>query len=89
MSQYQGFIGLIGLLVALVQLLNAILGLLPAVAGEALSLERLLGWLFAPVAWSLGIPWAEAATAGGLLGIKTALNEFRAYVALAECLRAL
>jgi CNT family concentrative nucleoside transporter len=70
-------------LVALVGLLNAILGVFPDVAGEAISLQRVLGWLFAPVAWSLGIPWAEALTAGGLLGIKTALNEFLAYSALA------
>jgi CNT family concentrative nucleoside transporter len=71
-------------LVALVQLLNAILGVLPEVAGADLSLERILGWIFAPIAWTLGIPWAEAITAGSLLGIKTALNEFLAYVALAE-----
>ena len=70
-------------LVALVQLLNAILGLLPSVWGAELSLERLLGWLFAPVAWSLGVPWSEALAAGSLLGIKTALNEFLAYLALA------
>jgi CNT family concentrative nucleoside transporter len=70
-------------LVALVGLLNAILGLFPDFAGEAISLQRVLGWIFAPVAWSLGIPWAEAVTAGGLLGIKTALNEFLAYSALA------
>ena len=70
-------------LVALVGLLNAVLGLVPDVGGEPLSLQRMLGWLFAPVAWSLGIPWAEALPAGSLLGIKTALNEFLAYTALA------
>jgi CNT family concentrative nucleoside transporter len=70
-------------LVALVSLLNAILGLIPDVAGEPLSLQRMLGWLFAPVAWSLGIPWSEALPAGSLLGVKTALNEFLAYTALA------
>ena len=70
-------------LVALVGLLNAMLGLIPDVAGEPLSLQRMLGWLFAPVAWAIGIPWSEAPSAGSLLGIKTALNEFLAYTALA------
>jgi CNT family concentrative nucleoside transporter len=70
-------------LVALVGLLNAVLGVIPDVGGEPLSLQRMLGWLFAPVAWLIGIPWSEALTAGSLLGIKTALNEFLAYTALA------
>src|SRR5690606_24839903 len=48
------------------------------------TLQRLLGWLFAPLAWSLGIPWDEAATAGRLLGTKTVLNELIAYVDLAR-----
>lgn len=81
---FLNIVAMLIVLVALVALLNAILGLLPDVAGAALSLERLLGWLFAPLAWSLGVPWAEAPTAGSLLGIKTALNEFLAYAALAE-----
>jgi concentrative nucleoside transporter, CNT family len=84
LALFLNIVAMLIVLVALVQLLNAILGLLPEVAGGALSLERLLGWLFAPVAWSLGVPWAEATTVGGLLGIKTALNEFLAYVALSE-----
>jgi CNT family concentrative nucleoside transporter len=84
LALFLNIVAMLIVLVALVQLLNAILGLLPEVAGAGLSLERLLGWLFAPVAWSLGVPWAEATTVGGLLGIKTALNEFLAYVALAE-----
>jgi concentrative nucleoside transporter, CNT family len=84
LALFLNIVAMLIVLVALVQLLNAILGLLPEVAGAELSLERLLGWLFAPVAWSLGVPWAEATTVGGLLGIKTALNEFLAYVALAE-----
>jgi CNT family concentrative nucleoside transporter len=84
LALFLNIVAMLIVLVALVQLLNAVLGLLPELAGAELSLERLLGWVFAPVAWSLGIPWAEATTAGGLLGIKTALNEFLAYVALAE-----
>jgi CNT family concentrative nucleoside transporter len=71
-------------LVALVSLANQALGLLPAVAGAPLSLQRVLGWLMAPLAWMAGIPWAEAATAGALLGTKTVLNELLAYLDLAQ-----
>ncbi|MCA3214633.1 MAG: nucleoside:proton symporter [Burkholderiales bacterium] len=69
--------------VALVALANAALGLLPAVAGAPLSLERMLGWLFSPLALLIGVPWHEAAVAGSLLGKKTVLNEFLAYLDLA------
>jgi concentrative nucleoside transporter, CNT family len=69
--------------VALVALVNAALGALPAVAGAPLSLERVLGWVFAPLAWLIGVPWSETAVAGALLGKKTVLNEFLAYLDLA------
>jgi concentrative nucleoside transporter, CNT family len=71
-------------LVAMVSLCNAVLGLLPAVGGDPLTLQRILGYVVAPVAWLIGIPWAEAVTAGGLLGTKVVLNEFIAYVDLAN-----
>lgn len=70
-------------LVALVHLANAILGLLPDVAGSPISLQRLLGYVMAPVCWLMGVPWAEAFTAGSLMGLKTVLNEFIAYLQLA------
>ena len=70
-------------LVALVHLVNQLLGLLPDAAGSPLSLQRLLGWLMAPLMWLIGIPWAEATTAGSLMGTKTVLNEFLAYLDLA------
>ena len=70
-------------LVALVHLANLILGLAPQVGGEAISLERMLGLAMAPVCWLMGVPWAEAATAGSLMGVKTILNEFLAYLRLA------
>ncbi|NJN48005.1 MAG: nucleoside:proton symporter [Candidatus Competibacteraceae bacterium] len=70
--------------VALVSLVNQLLALLPAFSGEAISLQRVLGWVMAPVAWLMGIPWQEAATAGQLLGIKTVLNELLAYLSLAK-----
>jgi CNT family concentrative nucleoside transporter len=69
--------------VALVALVNAVLGALPAVAGAPLSLERLFGAAFAPLAWACGVPWSEAAVAGQLLGKKTVLNELLAYLDLA------
>ncbi len=69
--------------VALVYLANAILGLLPDVFGAPLTLQRVLGWIMAPVCWLMGIPWSQAVTAGGLMGIKTVLNELVAYLQLA------
>lgn len=84
LALFLNIVAMLIVLVALVQVLNAVFSLLPDVAGGALSLQRMLGWLFAPVAWSLGIPWDEALTVGSLLGIKTALNEVLAYVALSE-----
>lgn len=71
-------------LVALVALANAILGLAPDVWGAPLTLQRILGWVMAPVTWLLGIPWSEAATAGQLLGTKVVLNELLAYLELAK-----
>ena len=70
--------------VALVALANAALGLLPTVGGQPLSLERVLGWIFAPLAWLIGVPLQEAVVAGNLLGKKTVLNEFIAYLELAR-----
>ncbi|MES9975475.1 MAG: nucleoside transporter C-terminal domain-containing protein [Candidatus Thiodiazotropha sp.] len=75
-------VALLIVLVALVSLLNQMLELLPDIAGEPLSLQRLLGWLMAPLAWLMGIPWSEAITAGSLLGTKTVLNELLAYIDL-------
>jgi concentrative nucleoside transporter, CNT family len=69
--------------IALVYLANAVLGLLPDFLGAPLTLQRVLGWIMAPVCWLLGIPWAQAVTAGGLMGIKTILNELVAYLELA------
>jgi CNT family concentrative nucleoside transporter len=71
-------------LVALVHLVNAMLGALPDVGGAPISLQRMLGIVMAPVCWLMGIPWTQAMTAGGLMGIKTILNEFIAYVELAK-----
>jgi CNT family concentrative nucleoside transporter len=58
---------------ALIALVNAILGL------AHLSLQQIFGWVFAPVAWSMGVPWRDAPAIGNLLGTRMALNEFVAY----------
>jgi CNT family concentrative nucleoside transporter len=70
--------------VALVHLVNAMLGILPAIGGAPITLQRVLGLVMAPVCWLMGIPWPQAATAGTLMGIKTVLNEFIAYVELSR-----
>ena len=70
-------------LVALVYLANAILGLLPEVGGK-ISLQRMLGYVMAPVCWLMGLPWPQAVTAGSLMGTKTVLNELIAYVDLSK-----
>ena len=69
-------------LVSLVALVNQLLGL-ATVQDVPLSLERIMGWVFAPVAWLMGIPWREAIVAGDLLGSKLILNELIAYLKLA------
>ncbi len=61
---------------ALIALLNALLGLVH------LSLPQIFGWVFSPVAWSMGVPWRDAPTVGNLLGTRMALNEFVAYAQL-------
>jgi len=58
---------------ALIALVNALLGVVH------LSLQQMFGWVFAPVAWSMGVPWRDAPTIGNLLGTRMALNEFVAY----------
>ena len=70
--------------VALVSLSNLLLGLLPDALGQPLTLQRMLGWVMAPVVWLMGIPWAEATTAGALMGTKTVLNELIAYLDMAR-----
>ena len=77
-------IAMLIVLVALVHLLNAILGLLPDIAGAPISLQRMLGLVMAPVCWLMGLPWPQAVTAGSLMGTKTVLNELIAYVDLSK-----
>jgi CNT family concentrative nucleoside transporter len=77
-------LGMLVVLVALVALANATLGLAPDAWGAPLTLQRILGWVMAPVTWLIGIPWSEAVTAGQLLGTKVVLNELLAYLELAK-----
>ncbi|MGE5506718.1 MAG: NupC/NupG family nucleoside CNT transporter [Actinomycetota bacterium] len=79
-----GIVAMLVVLVALVHLANAALGLLPPLAGAPLTLQRAMGWAMAPVVWLMGIPAAEALTAGALMGTKTVLNELLAYLDLAH-----
>jgi len=71
--------------VALIAMLNGFIGWIGGWFGlETLSFQQILGWLFSPLAWLLGIPWQDAVQAGTLLGEKTVLNEFVAYAHLHE-----
>jgi CNT family concentrative nucleoside transporter len=73
-------IGVIIAIFALVALADMGLALAPDVAGEALTLRRILGWVFAPLMWTLGVPLDQAPTAGALMGTKAILNEYVAYL---------
>jgi len=83
MQLFLAVIAIIIVVFALVALSDEVLTLLPLIDGEPLTLKRLFGWLFAPLMWLIGVPWAEAGTAGGLMGTKAILNEYVAYLELA------
>jgi CNT family concentrative nucleoside transporter len=70
--------------VALVALANALMALAPDVAGAPLTLQRILGWAFAPLAYVMGVSWADAEVAGQLLGVKLFLTEFIAFIDLSN-----
>ncbi len=69
---------------ALLWLVNAGLGVFPDVNSAPLSIERILGWMFAPLMYMIGVPWSEASQSGSLMGVKTVLTEFVAFLQLAE-----
>jgi CNT family concentrative nucleoside transporter len=86
MDGVQLFLAVLGIIIvvfALVALADDALSLLPMVDGAPLTLKRLFGWIFAPIMWAIGIPWAEAGQAGALMGTKAILNEYVAYLELA------
>jgi CNT family concentrative nucleoside transporter len=70
--------------VSLVAMADGLLGLAAPIGGARVSLERIFGLVFAPLAWSLGVPWKEAGSAGTLLGVKLMLTEFSAFFDLAK-----
>ena len=73
--------GMLIAFIALIALVNTILGAAGSLVGiEALTLQQILGYLFAPIAFLIGIPWTEAVQAGSLLGQKLVVNEFVAYI---------
>ncbi len=77
-------VAMLVVLVALVYLVNLILGLLPEIGGQQITLQRVMGIIMAPVVWLMGVPWQEATAAGSLMGTKTILNEFLAYLDLSR-----
>ena len=82
LALFLNIIAILIVLTAFVALANSIVSFFPPVGGEAITLERIAGWIFAPIAWLMGIPWSEATTAGSLLGVKSVLNEFIAFIQL-------
>jgi CNT family concentrative nucleoside transporter len=77
-------IAMLLVMVALVYLANRLIGLLPDAGGKPLTLQRILGFVMAPVVWLFGIPWPQAQTAGNLMGTKTILNELLAFLEMAK-----
>ena len=81
-SMLIAFIGLIACLNGLVGWLGHLFG------ADGLSLQQLLGWAFAPLAWLIGVPWSASVPIGGIIGQKVVFNEFVAYVALSPMIHA-
>ena len=74
--------------IGLIACLNGLVGWVGHLAGApALSLQQMLGWVFAPLAWLIGVPWNASVLIGGIIGQKVVFNEFVAYVALSPMLR--
>ncbi len=79
--------GMLIAFVAFIALLNYLVAALGGVVGlDGLTLERIFGWVLAPLAWLMGVPWADAGQVGALIGVKTVLTEFIAYLQLAGTL---
>lgn len=86
MDGVQLFLAVIGIIIvifALVALGDQILAALPSIGGEAISIKRIFGWIFAPVMWSIGIGCSDAQIAGQLMGTKAILNEYVAFLEFA------
>ncbi len=70
--------------ISIIAMLNGMLGWIGGLVGIELSFELILGYVFAPVAWLVGVPWSEAITAGSLIGNKIVVNEFVAFIQLMD-----
>ena len=70
--------------VGVIAMLNGLLGWAGGLVGLDLSFQIILGWLFAPVSWLIGVPWEQAQAAGALIGTKIVVNEFVAFIALVQ-----
>ena len=75
--------GMLLVIISLVALINGLLGTF-SYMGVPLSMQMILGWVFSPLAWLIGIPWNESHVAGNLMGSKIVLNEMIAYIELAN-----
>ncbi|MCX2760968.1 NupC/NupG family nucleoside CNT transporter [Vibrio sp. Sgm 22] len=75
--------------ISVIAMLNGILGIVGGWFGVNLSFELILGYVFAPVAWLIGVPWSEAVVAGSLIGNKIVVNEFVAFIQLMDAKEAL
>jgi concentrative nucleoside transporter, CNT family len=88
----QIFINIVAMLLVLTALIaianqifaSNLFSFLPQIGGKPMTLQSVLGWVMSPIMWLTGIPWAEAETAGALMGTKTVLNELIAYVDMAN-----
>jgi CNT family concentrative nucleoside transporter len=83
LSIFLNIISMMVVMAALISLMNQALGLLPF--QTILTLQHIMGFCFAPIAWLMGIPWNESMVAGQLLGTKTVLNEVFALIDFAKC----
>ncbi|MEZ9166320.1 NupC/NupG family nucleoside CNT transporter [Vibrio cyclitrophicus] len=70
--------------ISVIAMLNGLLGMAGDWFGVNLSFELILGYVFAPVAWLIGVPWSEAVVAGSLIGNKIVVNEFVAFIQLMD-----
>ncbi|MDA0143197.1 MAG: NupC/NupG family nucleoside CNT transporter [Vibrio toranzoniae] len=75
--------------ISVIAMLNGLLGIVGGWFGVTLSFELILGYVFAPVAWLIGVPWSEAVVAGSLIGNKIVVNEFVAFIQLMDAKEAL
>ena len=83
----QIFINIVAMLLvltALIALANQLFNFLPYVGGKPITLQGIFGWVMSPIVWLTGIPWAESEAAGALMGTKTVLNEFIAYLDMSK-----